>query len=53
MKVVDYRNSVRLVSIVDTRTWWEKSILSRVSPRMVLGMTIYGGLVGAMLGALQ
>lgn len=53
MNIKDHRNVIRITKIEDTRTRWQKSILSRISPVPVLILMVWGGIVGALIGALQ
>lgn len=52
MNIIDPKRAIRITSIKDTRTWWQRSILGRISWRFVSGMTIYGAFVGALLSRL-
>jgi hypothetical protein len=52
MNISDPRSTIRIAEIKDTRTWWQRSSLSRISWRFVAGMTVYGALVGALLSRL-
>lgn len=53
MKIIEARQGIRLVSIIDTRTWWQKSALSRISWRVTLAMSIYGAFVGGCIESLR
>lgn len=53
MTTRDPKMSIRITKIEDTRTWWQKSTLSRMPWRLVLAMTIYGAVVGGLLGGLK
>ena len=49
MRVYNPRMIVRITEIIDTRTWWQRSSLSRMPWRLVWAMTAYGAVVGWML----
>ena len=49
MNVYEPRMIVRITKITDTRTWRQRSNLSRMPWRLVWGMAAYGAVVGWML----
>jgi len=52
MNVYEPRQSIRIASITDTRSWWQKTTLSRASWRLQVAGAAYGAFVGVAIKAL-
>ena len=53
MRIQDPKMIIRVTKITDTRTRWQKSSLSRISPVPVLIFMVWGAVVGALIGGSQ